>query len=40
MDYKENFKEIYESTKDGSVLNVEQLCDQHHDDTYDFILVK
>jgi hypothetical protein len=40
MNYKENFKEIDESTKVGSVLNVERLCDQHHDDTYDFILVK
>jgi hypothetical protein len=31
---------MYESTKVGPLLNVERLCDQHHDDTYDFILVK
>jgi hypothetical protein len=40
MNYKESFKEIDESTMVGSVLNVERLCDQHYDDTYDFILVK
>ena len=40
MDYKENFKEIDELTKVGPILNVEWLCDQHHDDMYDFILVK
>ena len=40
MDYKENFKKMYESTNVGPVLNVERLCDQHYDDMYDFILVK
>jgi len=40
MDYKENFKEIDETIKVGSVLNVERLCDQYHDDMDDFILVK
>jgi len=29
-----------ESIKVGPILNVERLYDQHHDDTYDFILVK
>ena len=40
MDYKDNFKEMDESTKVVPFLNVERLCEQHYDDKYYFILVK